>query len=683
LIKYGSFSGALANFAISGATGSLSNDSSGKTIYLVVASAIRNPTNVVWIGNGTVNDWDTVNRTNWINQGTLALDYFVSGDNARFDATGAANPNVNLVGNNAPASVTVDAAANYSFSGSGAISGAGGLTKTNSGTLTISTANTYIGPTVLGGGALEASTLAVAGSPCSIGSASADPNNLAFYGGTLRYLGASASTDRPATLNAPGGTLDVATNGTTLTLNGALGGAGALTKAGPGQLTLSVANTYSGGTVVSNGVLQVDNAAALGTTGLTNNHGTTLRINGALTLDNVMDFSGNCTLDLASAGGNTAVRGAWSGNGYVTIVSQQNSGRTFTIGGSGAGGGHMYNFSGTVDFGTNGGSFRINNDNSTSNFGSSNATFNVGTSTGGLNQRNGGTTTHLGALLGGPSTKLSGRGGTGASGITTYSIGGKNLDCTFDGVIQDGSEGTAITKVGPAKLTLTGASIHSGSTTVESGTLQVDGSFSSSAVAVNGGTLAGNGSLQAGVSVNSGGTLSPGASIGQMTVNSLSLQSGGTNIFEINKSLGTNDSITGLTSATFGGTLKVVNLAGSLVAGDTYQLFITNNAGGTFGGAFDTLDLPASSDGSTWDTSALVTDGVIKLALARPTIAVLNNGSSLTFSWTGSYVLMAQTNSTSVGLSTNWYDYPGGNVSGVTAPIDVTKGTVFFGLRQP
>src|SRR5262249_35986638 len=133
LIQYrGTFNGGLSNLALSGVSGALSNSPAAQTSYLVVASAIRTPTNVPWVGNPTANDWDTVNHTNWSNNGTL--DYFVSLDAVRFDATGAAHPNVNLVGNVTPSSVVVDAAASYAFSGNGGIAGSGTLTKTNVGT---------------------------------------------------------------------------------------------------------------------------------------------------------------------------------------------------------------------------------------------------------------------------------------------------------------------------------------------------------------------------------------------------------------------------------------------------------------------------------------------------------------------------------------------------------------------
>ena len=99
-----------------------------------------------------------------------ALTYFVTGDKVLFDATGAANPVVNLVGSLNPSNTVVDAATSYVFTGAGTLDGTGGLTKNNSGTLTILTANNnYPGSTLINGGTLEATNLANGGVASSIG----------------------------------------------------------------------------------------------------------------------------------------------------------------------------------------------------------------------------------------------------------------------------------------------------------------------------------------------------------------------------------------------------------------------------------------------------------------------------------------------------------------------------------
>jgi len=679
LIQYGgNFNGTLANLSVSGVDGVLSNNVAAKTIALIIQSAIRNPTNVVWVGNSVANDWDTVNRTNWLNLGTGLLDYFVTGDNVRFDDTGAAHPVVNLVGNNAPAAVVVDAAANYVFTGSGAISGAATLTKTNAGTLTINTTNAYTGVTTLAGGVLEVPDLRPAGFNSPIGAASAASANLVFDGGTLRYTGGGATTDRGATLNDAGGAIDVATPGVTLTLSGALTGSGGLTKAGPGTLSLAGANNYAGGTLVNQGALRL-NASGVAGTGTITNVNSTLLVASAISFGNPLHFTGTCTVDLNNAGGNTALNGAWSGDATVNIINQQNSTRTFTVGGNGTGG-YMWDFSGILNMGTNDGTLRFNDGGGSFNLGSSNATFNLGSGSAILRGRNGGVTVHLGALLGGPGTRLLGRSSDG--GDITYSVGGKNTDFTFEGAIEDTSATvrTAIIKTGAGKWTLTGASSYTGSTTIREGVLQVDGALGNTSVSVAGGTLAGSGAIAGAVEVQYGSTLAPGASVGQLTINNwLILQSGSTTVMELDKALGRNDSVAGLAAVSYGGKLVVTNLSGTLQAGDIFYLF---PAAALYAGAvFEEVSLPELAPGLEWDLSQLNVDGSIRVS-AGATLNYARVGNNLELSWTGLFKLQAQTNSLGTGLSNNWYDYPDGAMPPVIVPIDPASPAVFFRLEQ-
>src|SRR5262249_14916475 len=56
LIQYGgNFNGSLANLIVVGATGSLSNNATTKTISLVTAAPLRGATNVVWTDNAANN----------------------------------------------------------------------------------------------------------------------------------------------------------------------------------------------------------------------------------------------------------------------------------------------------------------------------------------------------------------------------------------------------------------------------------------------------------------------------------------------------------------------------------------------------------------------------------------------------------------------------------------------------
>jgi hypothetical protein len=122
------------------------------------------------------------------------------------------------------------------------------------------------------------------------------------------------------------------------------------------------------------------------------------------------------------------------------------------------------------------------------------------------------------------------------------------------------------------------------------------------------------------------------------------------------------------------GTLTVANLGPTLQVGDKFTLFSQPLVNG---GA-----VTVTGGGATW-VNNLAGDGSITVATvsAPPTLNVNQTGNNLQFSWTASgYKLQAQTNTLNVGIGSNWGDYPGGGSSPVNAPIDTTKGAVFFRL---
>jgi autotransporter-associated beta strand protein len=137
------------------------------------------------------------------------------------------------------------------------------------GTLTLTGTNTYSGTTfVTGGGVLAVSSLPNGGVAGPLGMSTNAPTNLVLGqptagAGTLRYTGATATTDRGLyTYAANSGTnfnyIDVSTAGTNLTIAGQVTGSGPLYKTGPGTLTLSNAtNNYQQATTVFQGVLAV------------------------------------------------------------------------------------------------------------------------------------------------------------------------------------------------------------------------------------------------------------------------------------------------------------------------------------------------------------------------------------------------------------------------------------------
>ena len=172
----------------------------------------------------------------------------------------------------------------------------------------------------------------------------------------------------------------------------------------------------------------------------------------------------------------------------------------------------------------------------------------------------------------------------------------------------------AVTKSGAGTLTFAGANTYTNTTTVSAGTLLVNGSLATTPVTVaTTATLGGNGTIGGTVTVQSGGTIAPGAGgIGRLTVNNtITLQAGSTTRMEINKAANTNDVLRTTTTLNYGGTLIVTNLAGTLVPGDSFPLFLA----ATFNSSFSSISLPPLNVGLAW--SAL-TNGTLAVIAANP-----------------------------------------------------------------
>jgi autotransporter-associated beta strand protein len=236
---------------------------------------------------------------------------------------------------------------------------------------------------------------------------------------------------------------------------------------------------------------------------------------------------------------------------------------------------------------------------------------------------------------------------------------------------------------------------YTGVTTVDGGTLLVNGAIGNSAVTVNAnGTLGGTGSIAGPVNVPVGGTLAPGvpargaltAAIGTLTSGTATVD--GTVLMKIDRDAAqTSDLLTAPGVVVDAGATLTVNNIGStnLAAGDTFTLFST-----PVSGAFATLNLPPLPDaGVTW-SNQLAINGTIAVVAATavntnsPFLATSFSAGSLTLSWPADHTgwtLQMQTNSLGKGLGTNWVDVPGSAATNsVTVPVTTTNETVFYRL---
>jgi autotransporter-associated beta strand protein len=144
----------------------------------------------------------------------------------------------------------------------GSITGAYGLVKAGSGILTLSGGNTFAG------GVSNAAGLLVIANANALGA-----GLLTFSGGALSNAGNNAVVND---VNLGSSAAISVASGETLTIGGVITNTGGLVKLASGTLILSGNNTYTGGTLLSNGTLSISSDANLGgaSGGLTFNGGT-------------------------------------------------------------------------------------------------------------------------------------------------------------------------------------------------------------------------------------------------------------------------------------------------------------------------------------------------------------------------------------------------------------------------
>ena len=267
-------------------------------------------------------------------------------------------------------------------------------------------------------------------------------------------------------------------------------------------------------------------------------------------------------------------------------------------------------------------------------------------------------------------------------------------DASFGGVIQNSGQPVAFVKTGSAAQSLNGTNLYSGTTVVSNGTLFVNGALGTNSITVAGGTLSGVGKILGAVTVQSGGTFAPGTNaMGKLVVsNSLTLATGSITKIEISKtgSVTTNDSVTGRTSLSCGGTITVTNLgATALAAGDAFKIF----SAASFGGTFAATNLPSLGSSLAW-SNRLSIDGtlaVISLVSTTPPNLFWNvSGTNLALSWPSDHTgwrLLMQTNNLAKDISLNTNDW--GMVANsqqtnqIVLPVNPSLPTEFYRLVYP
>ncbi|ECA3321707.1 autotransporter outer membrane beta-barrel domain-containing protein, partial [Salmonella enterica subsp. enterica serovar Derby] len=419
-----------------------------------------------------------------------------------------------------------------------AISGSGQVVKSGDETLTLSGSNTYTGGTLISGGTLVASNVEALGSGDVTNDAVLELNTGGDFTNAISGSGQVVkSGDETLTLSGAnsytggtlisGGTLiasnvealgtgDV-TDNAVLELNtggdfdNAISGSGQVEKSGDETLTLSGANSYTGGTLISSGTLVANDVNALGTGDVTDN--AVLELNTGGTFDNAISGSGQVvksgdeTLTLSGSntytGGTTINDGTLIatsvdalGSGDVTdnAVLELNTGGDFDNAISGSGqvvksGDETLTLSGTNSYTdgtlisggtlvatnlealgtgdvTNNATLELNTggtfDNAISGSGQVVKSGDDALTLSGSNTYTGGTTISGGTLIATSVDAL------GSGDVTDNAVLELNTGGTFDNAISGSGQ---VVKSGDKTLTLSGSNTYTGGTTISGGTL--------------------------------------------------------------------------------------------------------------------------------------------------------------------------------------------------------------------
>ena len=477
------------------------------------------------------------------------------------------------------------------------LGGNGNLTLSGGGTLVLTGANSYTGGTTINAGTLQ---LGNGGTRGSIIGNVADNGTLAF----------NRSDD--------------------VIFSGIISGGGSLVQRGTGTLTLNGANTYSGGTSILGGALQVSGGANLGATmGNVLIDNATLRALGSFALSQLIDIQNTAYIDTNGYALtlNNAVDGIDPGQG--TLV--KTGAGTLTI---------------TASAGPEYGSTKIEQ-------GTLALSYQGALGAGSLSIASGATFDISQASMGASVFSLSG-GGTIAGGV--LQIEGGNTSWTFDGVITDGgieggSFGWLDINEPNVTGTLAGVNTYTGATYLYGGTL----------------ALVGHGSIADSSSVFVGGTLDISGAIDGATITALtgdgSVVLGGQTLTVSDDTSDDADGFSGVISGT--GNLVIAGGHLTLTGANTYTGATTINSGATLqlgNGAQYTGDGSISGGsivGNITDNGSLLFDQYL---------GVTYGGG---ISGTGSLTLIGNSTLTLTGANT----YSGGTVIDAGSTLQVGSAT--------
>jgi autotransporter-associated beta strand protein len=201
---------------------------------------------------------------------------------------------------------------------------------------------------------------------------------------------------------------------------------------------------------------------------------------------------------------------------------------------------------------------------------------------------------------------------------------------TLAGVASNSFDGAIIISNGTLRITSPHAATNNSIIKVLSGATLDVASVAGGWHLISGETLAGSGTNKGTIVVDAGATLQAGlggADTSQMNFNS-ALTLNGTTLLTINRTNSPNArKIAGVTTLSYGGTLKVLNAGPDLQAGDSFTLF----SAAAYSGSFSNLSLPALNYGLAWSNRIAIDRTVLVVATTNFTHSTITLTPATTF----------------------------------------------------
>lgn len=609
LIAYTELLGDLSKVKLEGLSGMKAELTQKDGVVSLEIKGMRDPETAVWTGadNG---EWSLGNGANF----STSDNTFVTGDAVVFNDE-AQTTTVKVAEDVAPASVSFqNNTKTYTLMGTGSITGTTSLKVEGAGQVNIDNVNTYTGGTYVASGKLQPSSLANKEGAAN-GALGGVTNTIYLSQMGSLVLSQGMTSSHPIKLGEGSGVINV-TSGT-LIVNGSIGKQSSksnLYKEGSGKLQLNCSASFDTLFLNAGEVYDYQDAHFSGKTIVMNG--------GTLTYNNSINGSSSDNVKLIVPEGKTAtfypdgrcdytgsLLGAGTLNVYATFV------RLYFKG-------DWSKFEGTINaYQYKSGSYDPSFD-FLNTYGIGKATLNISS----------GTTVHtngkafaVGALTGSGSIDNTGSNATATNMLT---LGGKNIDFTFDGSIT----GCNVTKTGTGVWTITKPAVlaNAGTLYINGGRMKLNQATPTASLTGskmmyvrNDGELSGRGWAQA-VTIEPGAALRPGINSAQTSNTGIICVLGDLNVKEgghlyVNKMQAVDYNSKGAIqysgiecngTLTLNGTVHVTYGTNyHPAAGDSIIVLKATALAGV-----PTFDLQELADDLVWDTSTLMNDGIIRIA---------------------------------------------------------------------